>query len=138
MNRQIKFRVWDKLIKSFIYGDKGYQGHYIITLDGKFHNLQNGSGGDEYVIQQWTGLTDRNGVDIYEGDYISFSTDNTVCLGDRDVNNWQGQEVHWDDEHATFIFGHKYEFTMLDRVMEETLEVQGNIFENSDIVEKWV
>jgi hypothetical protein len=31
-----KFRVWDKLAKRFIYPDKGYQGHYVPTLNGQF------------------------------------------------------------------------------------------------------
>jgi hypothetical protein len=72
MQRQLKFRCWDKLAKQFTYPDKGYQGHYVLTLNGQFQNLQNGSGGDEYVVQQWTGLKDSKGVDIYEGDYVRY------------------------------------------------------------------
>ena len=69
-NRQLKFRAWDKLEKRFIYPDKGYQGHYVLDLNGRFQNLQNGSGGDEYVVQQWTGFVDAKGKDIYEGDFL--------------------------------------------------------------------
>jgi hypothetical protein len=64
MNRVLKFRAWDKLNKNFIYSDKGYQGHYVLTLDGRFQNLQNGSGGDEYVVQEYIGLKDKNGKEI--------------------------------------------------------------------------
>jgi uncharacterized phage protein (TIGR01671 family) len=75
MNRIIKFRAWDKLEKRFIYPNQGYQGHYVLDLNGRFQNLQNGSGGDEYVVQQWTGLKDSRGVEIYEGDSVTLTFD---------------------------------------------------------------
>ena len=72
--REIKFRIWDKLEQRFIFPDKGYQGHYVLSLNGRFHNLQNGSGGDEYIVQQYTGLKDSKGIEIYEGDIVEFKT----------------------------------------------------------------
>ena len=70
MNRQCKFKVWDKLAQRMIYPDKGYQQHYIIDLYGRFHNLQNGSGGDDYVVIEYTGLTDSKDKEICEGDIL--------------------------------------------------------------------
>lgn len=48
-----KFRVWDIPEKKFYYFNKGYQGHYVISLDGNFTNLQNGAGGQEVIDQQY-------------------------------------------------------------------------------------
>ena len=134
--RTLKFRAWDKLNKSFTYSDTGHQDHYILTLDGRFQNLQNGSGGDEYVVQQYIGLKDKNGKEIYEGDYINFSTDCTHPLGDKDIIDWKNQEVHHDDKLACYFFGYKYEFQMMDKVMPETLEVVGNMFDNPVLIEQ--
>lgn len=85
------------------------------------------------AIQQWTGLVDKNGKEIYEGDFINFKIDYTVDCGSVDIIEWKNQEVHYDELNAGFFFGHKYKFQMLDRILPETIEVVGNIFENSEL-----
>jgi hypothetical protein len=129
MSRELKFRAWDKLNKSFIYSDKGYQGHYILSLCGRFHNLQNGSGGGEYVVQEHIGIKDSKGVDIYEGDLVNFSVNNTHEHGDLDIIEYKNMDVHYSGEFCGFMFGEEG-FTPLDRIIMTSLEVVGNIFEN--------
>jgi hypothetical protein len=119
-NIRLKFRAWDTLAKQFIYPDRGYQGHFILTLTGQFQNLQNGSGGDEYVVQQWTGLKDSKGIDIYEGDRVrSNYTGNVDFFG----------EVIWLEDRASFGVINKNSFENFEDLNMKYLEVVGNIFQ---------
>ena len=112
--RELKFRVWDKLAERFILPDKGFQGHYILDLNGCFHDLGNGSGGDEYVVQQYTGLKDKNEKEIYEGDILFFQQQDGV---------WSNQLNKHIEVKYPFVCGNAH-----------LGEIIGNIFENSELL----
>ena len=115
MQRELKFRVWDKLAERFIRCDEGYQGHYVLSLKGEFHNLQNGSGGDECIVQQYTGLKDKNGKDIYEGDFIRFG---------------KMEGLYSDQMYPIVAATHP-----IVQNYSHLGEVIGNIFENNELLE---
>ena len=125
MNRKLKFRIWDKLTESFIYCEDDNQQHFILDLNGNFHNLQNGSGGDEYVVQQYTGLTDANDNPICEGDIlkIDYNTFGDVI----------GQVIYEVDQGA-YIFqwkrnGPNQNYINLNCDVAFESVIVGNIFE---------
>ena len=130
MNNRFKFRVWDKLAERMIYHHNDNQQHFIIDLNGQFHNLQNGSGGDDYVIQQYTGLNDSNDDSIYEGDILK----NHYDVG----NNIIGQ-VLYESDHGGYIFqwkrkgrGQDYKNLNCDVAFESV--IVGNKFEHSELL----
>jgi len=124
--RQLKFRVWDKLQERYTRCDEGYQGHYVLSLKGEFHNLQNGSGGKEYVVQQYTGLKDKNGKEIYEGDIVK-ATSNQY-----ENENFVGKVIF--DEGCFLTWVNKNDIRGIWG--EDDIEVIGNIIENSELLEK--
>ena len=122
--RKIKFRFWCPAGKAFVR-DYNYNGAVDELFDEKEY--------DVLIPQQFTGLIDKNGVEVYEGDLINFSVNYTVCLGDKDIIDYKNQEVYYDEETASFLFGEE-EVSMLDRVMKNTIEVVGNVNLHNDII----
>lgn len=86
---------------------------------------------DDYdCIMQSTGLHDKNGQEIFEGDILGIET----YEGILNVN------VFWDDKHALFMFKseiHNEEELLAELVENNTypFEIVGNIHENPELLE---
>lgn len=77
MSREIKFRAWDKEKKSM------FQIFDSTTLENWFLPSWN----DKYEVMQYTGLHDKNGKEIYEGDVVKCKNYHGVVYGIINYNN---------------------------------------------------
>lgn len=84
-----------------------------------------------YSIMQSTGLKDKNGKEIFEGDILACKTDDEVI----------NLNIFWDEEHALFMFeSKKYnEQEPLAELVENNtypFEIIGNVYENTELLEE--
>jgi hypothetical protein len=132
MSREIKFRAWDKktnmMLPSedhnlFCITDDGWWLMYY--LDGEQTYVGDNksclkSEGD--ILMQYTGLKDKNGVEIYEGDRLAPF----------------GAEVIWSEKMLCWCGKHKNDNHYFPLYTDnlKRLEVIGNIYENPELMKK--
>lgn len=84
---------------------------------------------EDATIMQSTGLKDKNGKEIFEGDILGIETDEGIL----NVN------IFWDDKHALFMFEseiHNEKELLAELVEDNTypFEIIGNIYENPELL----
>lgn len=118
--REIKFKAWLPNIKKMTYE------HTLEELTkGNLWNTD-GETNCSIIWLQYTGLKDKNGKEIYEGDICNCRE--YECFG----------KVEWNNEEAGFYFcvvveGGGFEEEHLYDYIDE-LEVIGNVYENSELM----
>ena len=102
--REIKFRAWHEEDKQMIYP---LQNNTLTTKDliDRFPNY----------IMQFTGLYDKNGVEIYEGDIVSM---HSKILHIDDIRNIK----YWEEKYVNFS--------------SSEMEVIGNVYQNPELLEE--
>ena len=128
-----KFRAWMKSLKWMCDVTN-------ISFDSKFVDICQQGDTERYTemsvefyeitLMQSTGLFDKNGKEIFEGDILACKTDDEVI----------NLNVFWDEEHALFMFeSKKYnEQEPLAELVENNtypFEIIGNVYENPELLE---
>lgn len=115
MQDRFKFRVWDKASKK-MHEVWGFSKMSVSFGDAKVHSLSH----NECVLMQCTGLKDKNGKLIFEGDIVRNGLHNNL------IEWFKGG--FWVNG---FINGARWEIHQY----HQSLEVIGNIHENPELLE---
>ena len=128
--REYKFRAWDSWWDKMHYfdftknieatPDDELKGLWILHKEGSVYAIQ-----DKIKIMQFTGLHDKNGAEIYEGDLVQV----------LDYASWEGlYKVVWDEESLMYVledaYGDKEKMCEFEHYL-----VRGNIYENPELLD---
>jgi uncharacterized phage protein (TIGR01671 family) len=120
MTREIKLRAWDNSLKkirtSGISINKG-----VISSEDK-----------DIILMQFTGLKDKNGKEIYEGDIVRVYATHKRLI----PINFMIFEVVYEGTSFRIVRRGNYEFLGIVASYPNSLEVLGNIYENPELLEE--
>jgi uncharacterized phage protein (TIGR01671 family) len=132
MKREIKFRVWDG--KKMLYDNDNSNlmvEHYNSVWSVFCQSLQDVN--KDFILMQFTGLKDKNGREIYEGDIVSYFG---FYEGDYFEKGGMGF-IQWDEEHhyvAKWGNDEMYICSTWDLAKNYGGTVIGNIYENPELL----
>ena len=111
--RAIKFRAWD--IKNNIMV---YNSIKSISFNGTVKGNE-----EQFILLQFTGMTDKNGMEIYEGDILDNGVQKVIVSWDK-----------WTSRFALRRLANRVKF-IIKLTYYNSYTVIGNIYENKDLIE---
>lgn len=137
--RELKFRAWDKLTQKFELIGFNMIGECTIFGLLEQYKLDRLN---HIVITQFTGLQDKNGKDIYEGDVVK-NDDAPEMIRGTEFHNKEDishHRIYWDNERACFWDERLEDGDSLAGYLDGNIsfvidcEIVGNIFENKEFL----
>jgi len=136
--REIKFRAWDKKVKEMFYnvqnsfhslGDKEYDRMKRYRDYHGFNEVLEDVKNRRLILMQYTGLKDKNGREIYEGDIIAKERNDK-----RYKNNFYENSIKVVEYFSNrFSFKEEWEADDLVTIVDNYVVI-GNIFENPELL----
>ena len=143
----IKFRIWDKAKKHFCDYEntrndpRGYDEWYGDLTQTFKETLNSIQEDDNLIIQQFTGLKDNNGKEIYDGDIVR-GQESTF---DKNANGWidgefENSHIWYDCHSATLVASQNHPYSETSFVFTSyslfNIEVIGNIYESPELLKQ--
>lgn len=146
--REIKFRAWHKdqgkMYSATELGEDQLtlmpDGRGFANISGDKPSLSRIDNGNKMIPLQYTGLHDKNGTEVYEGDILKYTRYGWKQLGHPKHNTdlVTTYEVFWDSEYRAFRVTNKNMTGSLlfddSRATKNEIEVIGNIYENPELL----
>ena len=136
--KEIKFRGWHKAQKTMYSPEEMGRDQLTLMPDGRgFANIHSAStrlsaidGGRKMIPLQYTGLKDKNGKEIYEGDVLSPNRRVVMFIGDGTHNMGVGYYT------LCHTAGYPFVPCTFSRTQAKVSEIIGNIYENPELGDK--
>lgn len=146
--REIKFRVWDKFLKKFVTTPVAVNvdGSNLVTWDWHIDKgkIWGEISKDGLTIQQYSGLNDENGVEIYEGDiqkstngkhYAIYVVDSVGGQFGNCLFSLPIEDNYSTDDDDEYTYEPRISTYQRNYVKSgESVEVIGNIFQTPELL----
>lgn len=126
MNDRLKFRVWDIEEKTY----KSSDCPFFLCDDGDVLDTHFDIRDNEVIVEQCTGLKDKNGKLIYEGDIV-ITYYKGEPTGQMYIYHWEAPAFYVEPVEKGKPSGRHYYYFAVEN---ERCEVIGNVHENSDLL----
>lgn len=146
MSREIKFRAWleprwendTEANKMYYDVQDSYDTLGDVTPEDIMDSFSSWLHEDHAIVEQYTGLKDKNGKEIYEGDVISQYVCGIKNFKGKDCRRYTTWEVRWNKTECCFELHYLAGSLFGDSMMsdDDEYEIIGNIHENPELLNK--